>query len=144
MMNGIRIAALLGMMFFYKDTLAAESTNVSPGIGFLQITAALIFVIALMLFAAWAFRKIGPINSTNKINLKVVGGMSLGHRERIMVVEVGEQWLILGITSANINHLGSLPKQESLPQDKELTGNAFQDWLKRTVDKRNSSHGSSE
>jgi len=130
-----------------KGQASALANSVSPTTGLLQIFLALIVVIALMLFIAWLFKRIGPINSMNKVPMKVVGGLSLGNRERIMVVEVGDQWLVLGITAQQISNLSSMPKQ-ALPtastDDNKLSNdqekgpeNQFAYWLKKTLEKRN-------
>lgn len=120
-----------------------SSSNVSASTGLLQIFLALAAVIGLMLLIAWLFKRIGPINSMNKVPMKVVGGLSIGNRERIMVVEVADQWLVLGVTAQQINMLSSMPKQETTaaPAGSSTTANQpetpFSCWLKKTLEKRN-------
>lgn len=46
---------------------------------------------------------------TGNGDLKVVASMVAGTKERIMVVEVGDEQYLLGITSNNISHLATLP-----------------------------------
>ncbi|MFC0348348.1 flagellar biosynthetic protein FliO [Undibacterium danionis] len=130
-----------------KGQASTLANSVSPTTGLLQIFLALIIVIALMLFIAWLFKRIGTINSMNKVPMKVVGGLSLGNRERIMVVEVGDQWLVLGITAQQISNLSSMPKQAlstASTDDNKLSNgqekgpeNQFAYWLKKTLEKRN-------
>ncbi len=116
----------------------AQTKGVSPSTGLLQIALALAFVIALMLVLAWLFKRISPIAHGHPLQLKVVGGLNLGNREKVMVVEVADQWLVLGVTAQNINTLATLPKQEITPnQTSTLTQNNFADWLKKNLDKRN-------
>ena len=43
--------------------------------------------------------------------VKVVSSAALGQRERVVVVEVGGQWLVLGVTSSQVNMLHTLPAQ---------------------------------
>src|SRR5450830_608561 len=117
------------LCFFSQQVLADDMKAVSPGIVFL-----------LMFAAAWLLKRIGPVASGNKILVKVVGGVSVGNRERVLVVEVDDQWLILGVTSNNISNLGSMPKKD-VPVSINQTGNGiFQDWLKRTIEKRSDAH----
>lgn len=116
--------------------LAADAAPLTPGAGLLQITLALLFVLGLMFFAAWAFKRIGPATSANKIPMKILGGLNVGNRERVMVIEVGDQWLVLGVTASNITNLATLPKQESLLQVTPANHGSFQDWLQRTIEKR--------
>ncbi len=75
--------------------------------------------------------------------MKIVGGLNIGNRERIMVVEVADQWLVLGVTAQQINTLSSMPKQElpttTAAETKHLhtkQENQFSYWLKKTLEKR--------
>ena len=131
----IYIASVLS--FLSQQTLAAENSAITPGIGFLQIAGALLFVLFLMFIAAWLLKRFGPVAAGNKIVVKVVGGVSIGNRERVLVVEIDDQWLILGVTPNNINHLGSMPKKDMPQHSDPATGGMFQEWMKRTVEKRN-------
>lgn len=118
---------------------AAETANISPSTGLLQIFLGLIAVLMLMAFAAWFFKKIGPITSATKVSVKVVGGVSVGNREKIMVIEIADQWIVVGVTANQINTLSTMPKQEQLTVETSSTipENQFATWLKRTLDKRN-------
>lgn len=118
---------------------AAETASTSPGTGLLQIFLGLVAVLALMAFAAWSFKKMGPITSGTKVPVKVVGGVNLGNREKIMVVEIADQWIVVGVTANQINTLLTMPKQEQLTVDipSTMPENQFSTWLKKTLDKRN-------
>ncbi|HTD07168.1 flagellar biosynthetic protein FliO [Undibacterium sp.] len=122
-----------------NTVFAAEQTAISPAAGLLQIFLGLIAVLALMAVAAWSFKKIGPVTTGNKVPVKIVGGVNVGNRERIMVVEVADQWIVVGITASQINTLSTMPKQINLAeqQDDAQPVNPFSTWLKRTMDKRN-------
>lgn len=120
---------------------AAETAAISPATGLLQIFLGLIAVLTLMGVAAWFFKKIGPVNTGNKIPVKIVGGVSVGNRERIMVVEVADQWIVVGVTANQINTLSTMQKQEKLIEESTSTApeNQFSTWLKRTMAKRSES-----
>lgn len=133
------------LLFFFSllisSQVSAQSNSVSAGTGLLQIFLALAFVIAIMLFLAWLLKRVGPISSANKLPVQVIGGISIGNRERVMVIEVADQWLVLGVTAQQINTLATLPKQD-LPVSESGTSQLttpFSDWLKKTIEKRNTS-----
>ncbi|MBC3872284.1 flagellar biosynthetic protein FliO [Undibacterium flavidum] len=131
----------LGLLFplLFPLQAFAQSNTVSASTGLLQIFLALSFVIALMLLMAWLFKRVGPINNHNKLPVNIIGGISIGNRERVMVIEVADQWLVLGVTAQQINTLATMPKQE-LPVNESNTGPLaapFSDWLKKTIEKRN-------
>ncbi|MBI3284453.1 MAG: flagellar biosynthetic protein FliO [Burkholderiales bacterium] len=119
-------------------SMAADSAAISPGSGLLQIAFGLFVVLGLMAFAAWIMKRLGPVAGGNKLAVKVVGGVNVGNRERIMVVEVADQWLVLGVTAGNITTLTTLPKQDDFLQQAAHPPMAgqFSMWLKRTMDKR--------
>ncbi|MYN41759.1 flagellar biosynthetic protein FliO, partial [Duganella sp. FT109W] len=112
----------------------------STGGGLLQTSLALIFVIGLMLGLAWLTKRFGPRNfGGGNSNIKLVGTLSVGTRERILVVEVGEQWIVVGASPGRMNALATMPRQESsepLPTAALPSAN-FAEWFKQTIDKRN-------
>jgi flagellar protein FliO/FliZ len=112
----------------------------STGGGLLQTSLALIFVIGLMLGLAWLTKRFGPRNfGGGNSNIKLVGTLSVGTRERILVVEVGEQWIVVGASPGRMNALATMPRQESSEplQTAALPTANFAEWFKQTIDKRN-------
>ncbi|MFC5461674.1 flagellar biosynthetic protein FliO [Massilia niabensis] len=108
----------------------------------LQTILALALVLALLAALAWAMKRYGPKMSGNSANLRMVGAMNIGGRERIMVVEVGDQWIVVGASPGRVNALATMPKGEATQSTATLAGHTpsaatFADWLKQTIDKRN-------
>lgn len=109
----------------------------------LQTIFALVLVLALLAALAWLAKRYGPKLAGGGGNLRMVGSLNIGGRERIMVVEVGDQWIVVGASPGRINALATMPKQEAGVQSTAtLAGHApsatsFSDWLKQTIDKRN-------
>jgi flagellar protein FliO/FliZ len=112
----------------------------------LQTLFALIVVLAVLGALAWFLKRYGPKVAGGNANLRVVGSLNLGGRERIVVVEVGNEWIVVGASPGRINALATMPRQEGQHGD---TGSAnatlaphapaahsFADWLKQTIDKR--------
>jgi len=121
-------------------TIPTPAPTPSAGGSLLQTSLALIFVIALMLGLAWLTKRINPRGLGGAgSNVKLVGTLSVGTRERILVVEVGEQWIVVGASPGRMNALATMPRQESsepLQQATLPTAN-FAEWFKQTIDKRN-------
>lgn len=112
----------------------------SAGGSLLQTSLALVFVIALMLGLAWLTKRINPRGLGGAgSNVKLVGTLSVGTRERILVVEVGEQWIVVGASPGRMNALATMPRQESsvAAQQASLPTANFAEWIKQTIDKRN-------
>lgn len=117
-----------------------QASATSAGGGLLQTTFALIFVLALLVGLAWFLKRYGPRNfGGGNSNIKLVGALSVGTRERILVVEVGEQWIVVGASPGRMNALATMPRQESsdAATTAALPTANFAEWFKQTIDKRN-------
>jgi flagellar protein FliO/FliZ len=111
--------------------------------GLLQTILALVLVLGLLLGLAWFLKRFGPRGMMGGgANVKLVGALNIGGRERIMVVEVGDQWIVVGASPGRVNALATMPRQEGAEVHAQLAGHnpaaaSFGDWLKKTIDKRN-------
>ncbi len=75
----------------------------------LQVSGALIAIIALILAAAWLVKRLGFAPKRTGVNgLKISASASLGARERVVVVDVEDARLVLGVTAGQINLLHKL------------------------------------
>ncbi|HEY3596539.1 MAG TPA: flagellar biosynthetic protein FliO [Paraburkholderia sp.] len=75
----------------------------------LQTLVALIVVIGLVFGCAWLARRLGLQPSQRGGIVKTIGGTSLGGKERVAVVEVGDRWLVLGAAPGNVRLLYAMP-----------------------------------
>lgn len=120
-------------------TPVASSLPSSSG-SVLTMLLGLTAVLALMAGIAWLFKRFGLAqNLTGNAAAKVIGGVSVGTRERVMVIEVGDQWIVVGVAPGRVNALATMPRQEhAAAQAAKTNGPAFSSWLRQTMDKRNS------
>lgn len=138
----ILLASLCISNAYAADAASATAAATPPSAALGQIAYGLMAVLALMLVAAWVFKKINPITLGNKVAVKVVGGVNIGNRERVMVVEVADQWIVIGVTATQINTLSTMPKMAfSDTATTDQTANKapamqFSSWLKKTIEKR--------
>ena len=82
----------------------------------LQMLAGLVAVIATIAGCAWLARRAGLAQASRGQLMKVVSAIHLGARERVVVVELQDQWLVLGIAPGRVSALASLPRAELSPQ----------------------------
>ncbi|AMC36855.1 flagellar biosynthetic protein FliO [Janthinobacterium sp. B9-8] len=117
------------MLFFFRffalacfplmaQASASSPVAASPSslMSIAQVVLALAFVIGLILFSAWLLRRLSvlPMNGGQKAPLKVVSGVMVGSKERVVVVEVEGSWLVLGVTSSSVNLLHTLTAPEQV------------------------------
>jgi flagellar protein FliO/FliZ len=66
----------------------------------------LIFLLAMVLVAAWLVKRSGGMPSWRSGgSMKVVAALSVGPRERVLLIELGGQQWLLGVTPSAINNL---------------------------------------
>lgn len=119
--------------------LAAQAPSAAGSL--VQTVLSLGFVIALLVGLAWLLKRFGPKHITGGTKLKLVGALSVGARERILVVEVGDQWIVVGASPGRMNALATMPRQETGEADlgaaQPVPGANFAEWFKQTIEKRN-------
>lgn len=118
--------------------IANDQSGASSTGGGFQVLMILILVLGLMVAAAWLLKKFNATGAISGGTIKIIGGVAIGNRERIMVVEVADQWIVVGVTASSISALATMPKQEvtPLPED-QASSNNFSSRLKQFIDKRN-------
>lgn len=111
--------------------LAAESTDVTPdGAGLLRATLGLALVLALIFAVGWVMRRVAPARMGGAGPVRVVGSQAVGTRERVVLLEVGDQWLVVGVAPGNVRGLATLPRGE-LPSAPASPATAFTTLLAR-------------
>lgn len=112
-------AGLLSLALASPFPVAAQTSALpeTPGIPgaatlILQMLCALALVIGFLLLAAFLFRRFGGRAFGKPGVMRLVGGLALGPRERIVIVEIEETWLVVGLVPGQIKTLHTLPRGE--------------------------------
>lgn len=100
------VACLPGCVFA-ADTVAPSSSTWGA---LLQALLALVVVLAALFAFLWLLRRISPVQAGAQGVVRVVGGVMLGARERLVIVEVADQWLLIGVAAGQVNHLHTIPR----------------------------------
>lgn len=109
---GRGLAALAGVTADWPVLAAAAPTaEETSTLGLLfQALLALLVVLAALFAFLWLLRRLTPAQTGAQRMVRIVGGVMLGTRERLVVVEVADQWLLLGVAAGRVNHLHTMPK----------------------------------
>jgi flagellar protein FliO/FliZ len=119
-----------------QGTAAIQNPANSGMANLLQVVGALMLVIIVLLGCAWVLKNHGPRNLLGRVPVRVVGGVNIGGRERVLVIEVADQWIVIGATPSQITPITTLPRQ-NMAEDNEVPGKQFSVWLKQMMEKRN-------
>ena len=82
-----------------------------PSLSLLQVSLSLVIVLLAIFMVAWLARRYVPGNAPAGI-VRIIGGVHLGNRERVVVLEIGEQWVMVGVTASQISALATVPRQD--------------------------------
>jgi len=100
---------------FLPVTALAQASTMPSAPSIFPMLLAFALVLGLIPVAMWALKRFGGTQAlgTHTAGLKIVSQLPLGARERIVVLEAGDRWLLLGVTANNIQRIGTLPKGET-------------------------------
>lgn len=142
----LRLASAWFLALYLPAALAAQTNPAPPPVaipspplgGLLQVLLGLAVVLAAVWATAWLLRRFAPGQLAAGGVLRVVGGVMVGPKERVVVVEAGENWLLLGVTSNQVNLLHSMPRPEGVAASpvSEFQGKNFGSWLRQAIQGR--------
>jgi flagellar protein FliO/FliZ len=93
---------------------ATTTTTGAPVQGALSSLAlSTIAVVAVVVFAAWLLKRVAPQRYVRNNMLHVVAGTAVGQRERVVIVEIGATWLVLGVAPGNVRTLHEMPRMDT-------------------------------
>lgn len=90
-----------------------SSSPLSTSTMIFQVLIALGIVTAAILALAWMAKRLGNTHLLQQRDLKVLSTMSLGTREKIVLIEVEKQKILLGVTPTNISSLHVFDSSQS-------------------------------
>ena len=96
-------------------------------------------MLALIWGAAWLLRRLNVGAPSAGSAIRVLATQALGQRERVVLVEVADQWLVLGVAPGRVSALSTLPKGTLPPR--AATPAPFASLLARARQKSGDSAG---
>lgn len=146
-------AGLAAVVMTFASMLAPAQNAVAPattpppapsvigGSQIFSLFAGTLFVLAVIAGIAWLLKRIAPRGYGAGGVLRVVAGTAVGQRERVVVVEIGSSWLVVGVTPGSVNLLQQMPRIETAGGADAVAApsTAFAAWLKQIMEKRNGS-----
>ncbi len=133
----------LCLLFFaacYPVMGHAAQTSVNeqaPGVGMqdaVSWSVSLVLVLLLFFACVWFFKKSGHLSLAGAQSLRILTGLSLGMREKVVLIKVGEKEVLLGVTPGRIEKLLELDGEQRLYSQEEHVDNpAFASKLRQAL-----------
>ncbi|MDR6609687.1 flagellar biosynthetic protein FliO [Pseudomonas synxantha] len=125
------LGALLGAVLAMPiSVLAAEPVAtaavpaVSSGVAgqLTQLVFGLLLVLGLIFLLAWLLRRVQQAGPAGKGQvIEIVGSRALGPRDRLMLVQVGNEQILLGLSPGSITALHVLKEPVQVPSTEKPT-----------------------
>ncbi|WP_236529787.1 flagellar biosynthetic protein FliO [Pseudomonas syringae] len=90
---------------------------------------ALVVVLGCVLVFGWLARRVGSRPLAPGKLMRVVSSTGLGQREKVVIVEVRGQWLVLGVTAQQVTALAQMDAPEPEPETVVVPGDNFAERL---------------
>ena len=118
------LLALPGSVMAAEPVAAVAAPAVGSGVAgqLTQLVLGLLLVLGLIFFLAWLLRRVqqaGPAGRGQVIEL--IGSRALGPRDRLVLVQVGNEQILLGLTPGTISALHVLKEPVQVPGTEQAT-----------------------
>jgi flagellar protein FliO/FliZ len=78
--------------------------------GLVQVLLGLGAVIVAIVGALWLLKRLSAAHGAGGGALRVIAGTALGPRERVVLLEVADTWLVVGVAPGQVSALHRMPK----------------------------------
>jgi flagellar protein FliO/FliZ len=134
-----RLVPLLLLLALAPSARAADTPpSALPAGSTMQMLLGLLLVLAAVVAAGWLARRFVPRHPAAGTALRVIAGTAVGQRERVVLVEVGSTWIVVGVAPGHVSALHTLPRMETPPAAAAPIEPqaAFSQWLRQFTEKR--------
>jgi len=106
------LSALLALPFAASAQASESSTSNVPLADtsgyFLQLLSGLSVVLLSIAVLAWLLKRINRLPNRDLKNLELIASLSVGQRERVVIVRAGTTELVLGVAPGRVSKLGEI------------------------------------
>ncbi|WP_041474932.1 flagellar biosynthetic protein FliO [Pseudomonas sp. UW4] len=127
---GAVLGSALAMPFsvLAAEPVATATTAAAPAVSsgvagqLTQLVFGLLLVLGLIFFLAWLLRRVQQAGPAGKGQvIEIVGSRALGPRDRLMLVQVGNEQILLGLSPGSITALHVLKEPVQVPSTEKPT-----------------------
>lgn len=134
-------AGLASLLVLPSDVFALEQTETARSVGvnadymssgyLVQLIIGLVLVLVCIIALAWFAKRFRYLQSSPAGSMQILGGISMGARERVVLMQVGSTRLLLGVAPGRINTLHVLEQafdesdidaDHKMPADESFAG----------------------
>lgn len=136
---------LLILLMFLPARLLAEDTSIplatvepTSSTYLIKLTAGLVAVLALVFILAWLVKKMQLVQHSNNGLIQIVSAIAVGQRERIALIQVGDEQILVALSPGKIEKLHTLKQSISTEVDKPHSPSSFQQKFQQVLKREGS------
>lgn len=119
------IIALLPTLVLAESPVRTPVSLVSLG----QMLLALLFVVVLIVVCLWLLKRFNTLTFPSKSAIKVLASFPINARDRLVLVEVGRDQILIGLSPGRIQKLHVLSEPVAVDSTSSSNGSGFQSKL---------------
>lgn len=100
-----------------------------------QMLLGLVGILALLVGSLWLLKKLTLQRGPAAGLMRIVAVTPVGGRERVVIVEVGTTWLVLGVAPGRVSALAEIPRQALPPNAPGGASATMPAWLEQLMRK---------
>jgi len=114
---------LLNIYPCYAASKEAEKQNTlsnhTASLG--EVLLALMLIIALIFLLAWFMKRIGYAGVNHTSAMKIKACLPLSSKEKLLVIEIGDEQVVIGVAPGFVGHIKSLETPLVVPEPADKT-----------------------
>ena len=142
--NRLRLLVITCIAAAMQLPVSAVAADKEPGpVGFageavgsgfmLQFAGGLLVVLVSVVGLAWLLRRVGRLQSSADGTLRIIGGLALGTRERVVLVQVGDTQVLLGVAPGRVQAVHVLQEPVVAGNESDSASGSFALRLKEAL-----------
>jgi flagellar protein FliO/FliZ len=138
-----RNLSLATILILFSDFAYAQATEAqSTSLEIAKVVFGLIVVLACIAALAWLMKKLTVSKGGRSSVARIVGGVSVGTRERVVVLEIANRWIVVGVAPGRVSAIANLDIEPALETASPLpphSGEGFMENFLASLKKRDPS-----
>jgi flagellar protein FliO/FliZ len=118
-----------------KIVIGSKSVEPFSTANLSEWTIGLFAVLVVIGIVAWIAKRFSGFGVNQVGHMNVVSGISVGHREKVLLIRAGEQHLLLGVAPGRVQTLHTFEKGEITDIAASQTSN-FQETMRNALSKK--------
>jgi len=100
---------LISFNCFAQEAVVEVGKHANANLDAVSMIMSLLMVLVLIFISAWVLKKFNVVNKTST-GMKVITSLPVGSKEKVIVIQVGEEQLLLGVSAQQVTLLKILDK----------------------------------